>query len=54
MEWLRESLVTGDVDIVVSFKSAGANSQVPRPVDWWAAHAIETETIVPLATMCLA
>lgn len=54
MEWLRECLVTGDVDIVVSFKSVGANSQVPRPVDWWAAHAIETETIVPLATMCLA
>lgn len=50
----RVCLVTGDVEVVVSFKSVGANSQVPRPVDWWAAHAIETETIVPLATMCLA
>lgn len=53
MEWPKRRLAAVVVDIVVCFKWVGANSQARGRVDWRAARWIETETIVPLATMCL-
>lgn len=58
VDWPRERLAIVVVDIVVSFKSVGAKRvQVPRYLGRLIGGRltkIETETIVPLATMCLA
>lgn len=58
LDWPSERLAIVVVDIVVSFKSVGAKRvQVPRYLGRLIGGRltkIETETIVPLATMSLA